>query len=106
MELPWRYPPAIGPWRAPAVVSAQFRCISDDPLGVGGDRGRVVALKTSSFSTTSLRKCGLIVALKLVVSAPVQFVGFVATPKRMTLTVDAGCRGDETSSFGTILIRR
>ena len=31
------------PARAPAVVLAQFRCISDDRLGFGGDRGRVVA---------------------------------------------------------------
>ena len=45
---------------------------------------------------------GLIVALKLVVSAPFRFIGFVATPKVMTLAVDAGWRGAKTSSFGTV----
>ena len=59
------------PWRAPAVDSEQFRCISDDPFGVGGDRGRVVAQK-------------------LVVSPPIRFV---------TLSVLAGGRGDGTISI-------
>ena len=44
MALPARYHGATMalPTRAPAVISAQFRCISDDPLGVGVDRGRVL----------------------------------------------------------------
>ena len=46
VALPWRYRGCT-----PVVVSAQFRCISDDPLGVSG----------------------LVVALKLV-SAPFRFV--------------------------------
>ena len=40
MALPWHYHGC-----APIVVSAQFRCISEDPLGVGGERGLVVAVK-------------------------------------------------------------
>ena len=50
MALPWRYRSG-----APVVVPAQFRCINDDTLSVSGDRG-------------------LVVALKLVVSAPFRFV--------------------------------
>ena len=49
---------------------------------------------------------GLIVALKLVVSAPFRFVGFVATPKVTTFSVLAGCPGAQTSSFGTSTVRK
>ena len=92
------------------MVSGKFRCISDDPLRVGGDRGRVVALKlvvSAPFRFVSddplgAGDGGLIVALKLLVLAPFRFVGFVATLNVMTLTVGAGCRGAKTSSFGTI----
>ena len=50
MALPWRYHGG-----APVVVSAQPRCMSDDPLRDRGVRG-------------------LVVALKLVASAPFRFV--------------------------------
>ena len=75
------------PTRAPAVVSAHFRCISDDPLSVGGDRGCVVAQK-------------------LVVSAPFRAVsddplGVGGRSRRSRPN-----RGVNTSSFGTISFRR
>ena len=69
------------------MVSAQFRCISDDPLVVGGDRGRVVALK-------------------LEVSAPFRFAS--DDPLRVcgwSRRSRLHC-GAKTSSFGTIAIRR
>ena len=116
-RLPWRYQGATGvlPWRylggARVVVSAQFRCRSDDPLGVSGVCGPVVALKnivSTPFRFVSddpigVSGCsGLVVTPKLFVSTPFRFVGLVATPKVTTLTVDAGCRGTKISSFGTI----
>ena len=64
-----------------------FRCISDDPLGVGGDRGRVVALKVT-------------------VSALFRFVsddplGVGGRSRRWRPHRDV-----KTGSFGTISIRR
>ena len=44
MALPWRYRGG-----SPVVVSVHIRCISDDPLGVSGDRGLDVAQKNSSL---------------------------------------------------------
>ena len=75
------------PMRAPIVVSAQFRCISDDPLGVGGDRGRVVALK-------------------LVVSAPFRFVGDDPLGVGGWSRRSRPHRGVKTSSFGNNSICR
>ena len=49
---------------------------------------------------------GLVVALKLVDLEQFGFVGLVEMSKVTTITVDAGCRGAETSSFGSILIRK
>ena len=106
--LPWRHRGG-----APDVVPAQFRCISDDPLGVSGVRGLVVALilvvsapirfvSDDTFGVSG----GLVVMPKLVVSAPFRFVGLVVTPKVTTITLDAGCCGTKTGSFGTISMSR
>ena len=80
MALPARYWLALPLWFR---HNFNAEVISDNPLGVGGDRG-------------------LVVALKLVVSAPFRFGGLVAMPNVTTLTADAGCRAANTSSFGTI----
>ena len=72
---------------AAVVVSAQFRCISDDPLGVGSDRG-------------------LVVALELVVSAPFRFVSDDALGVGGWSRRSRPCRAAKTSSFGTISMRR
>ena len=44
----------------------------------------------------------LVATPELAVSAPFRFVGPVATLNVTTLTVDAGCRGAKTSTYGTI----
>ena len=100
------------------MVSAQFRYISDDPLGDRSVRGLVVELKlvvvpalfrfvgvtTRSVVACVRVDCGLVVTL----SASFRFVGLVVTPKVITRTVDAaGVSHDaKTRSFGTISNRR
>ena len=88
MALPWRYrlTTVALPTRAPPVASAQFRCISDDPPGVGGDRGRVVALK-------------------LAVSASFRFVSDDPLAVGGRSRRSPSNRGVKTSSFFTISLR-
>ena len=69
------------------VVSAKFRCISDDPLGVSGVRG-------------------LVVALNLVLAAPVRFVSDDPLGVSGCSRRSRPCRDAKTRSFGTISIRR
>ena len=84
MALPWRY--STG---APAVVSAQFRCITGDPDGDSGVRGLVATLKlvvSAPFRLVSDDPLGvsvvrgdrgLIVTQKLVASVPFRLVGLL-----------------------------
>ena len=77
MALPWRYRGG-----APVVVLAQFRCISDDPLGVSGVRA------------------------KTKVSAPIRFVSDDPLSVCGCSRQSRPCRDAKPNSFGTISVRR